>query len=446
MPSLDESGRPPTAGAAKVSVTDPARPESAVPAFLKVVRLLVLVLIASSSPAGDPARLAQRTTGQSKPVPVTDDVKAAARSANAFAFDLDARLTDRDGNLFLAPAGLWSVLATAAAGADGETERQMLAVLHADLPEEQFLAACAALGRINDTSGGGYTLSTADRIWAAKDSPPIRPYLKLVKAAGVGEPARIDFARPDQAREVINGWAAQETNGRIADLIPPGALTRDTRLLLTSATYFKADWTAPFEASDTKEEPFRLAGGGTVPVWLMHQSHRFRYGEADGLQLVELPYAGGDLAMVILLPREVGLSGLEPTLTAEAVEPSSSSMTGREVILSLPRFKTAAQFRLGETLGSMGMPLAFSDGADFSGMTTCQAARITDVAHAGSIDVNERGTEAAAATALIGGLGGALGKPAPPVEFRADRPFVFLIRDRRTGAILFLGRVTDPTK
>ena len=413
----------------------------------KVAPLLAVVLIASSSPACDPARLGQaRRTGRSESVPVTEDVRAAARSANAFAFDLYARLRDRDGDLFFAPAGLWGVLATAAAGADGETERQMLAVLHADLPEDRFLAARGALARINGTSGGGSTLSTANRLWAAKDCPPVRPYLKLVEGSDGAEPARIDFARPDQARAVINRWVAKETNGRIADLIPPGTLTRDARLLLTSATYFKADWAAPFEASDTKEEPFRLAGGGTVTARLTRQTRRFRYGEADGLQLVELPYAGGDLAMTVLLPREVGLAGLEPTLTAEAVERWASGMRDREVILSLPRFATAARFRLAEALGPMGMPLAFSDGADFSGMTSCDAVRLTEVAHAGSVEVNERGTEAAAATALAGGFGGPVRERAPPVEFRADRPFVYLIRDVRTGVVLFLGRFADPAR
>lgn len=413
-----------------------------------VVPLLAFTLIATNLPAGDPVKMRRARLGhRASQEPVTDDMRAAARSANAFAFDLYTELNgqDSDGNFFFSPAGLWSVLTVVSAGANGETESQLRDVLHVNLPQDRILTACGRLNPGSDASGDGVALNMANRIWTAWNRPPMRAYLTRVRKACDEWPVRIDFTNSRQAARAINRWVEQKTRGKITGLVSPGSLPSDTQILLTSASYFNAKWQSPFNEARTKEEPFQLVGGGQVPVRMMHQTFRFRYGESEGLQLVELPYAGGDYAMIILLPKNVGFDRLEPALTTEALETWLAEIEHRRVELSVPRFSTSARMQLAEVLGQMGMPLAFSGSADFSRMSPHRLFRITEVAHAGSITVNEKATEAATATKLLGGLGGG-SEPQPPVEFRADRPFVFLIRDVRTGLILYLGRVMDPTQ
>jgi serpin B len=382
-----------------------------------------------------------------KPVPITDDLRAVAKAENAFTFDLYARLKSRDGNLFFSPASVSTALAMTSAGARGETEKQMAATLHFDLPPGRLHAAYGTFGEILNAANKNYRLSMANRLWAAKGYPFRPEFLALTRDRYGAELATLDFGRSEEARRTIDGWVEQQTNDRIKDLIPPGVLDAMTRLVLTNAIYFKGNWADEFQKSATQDAPFRLAGGGEVRVPLMHQIDKFRYGEADGLQLVELPYAGGDLSMLVLLPREVGPGSLEAKLSARAVEGWMSEMGVRKVDLYLPRFKTTAEFRLGQTLAAMGMPLAFSDDADFSGMSSAESLKISEVIHKAFVDVNEQGTEAAAATAIVVAPTAARVSPEePPVLFRSDRPFLFLIRDHRSGAILFVGRVTDPTK
>jgi len=418
-----------------------------VPAVFAVVGA-AFVLRTPDSPGAAPPKeevTDKQRRSERKPVEVTDDVRAVARDGNEFAFDLYSRLRDRDGNLFFSPASVATALAMTFAGAEGETERQMASTLHFDLPEDRLHPAYGTLGRVLDAENKDYRLSMANRLWAAAKYPLRPEYLSLTREAYGTELAPLDFTRAEQARRTINGWVEGRTNDRIQDLIPPNVLGPDTRLVLTNAIYFKGNWADEFAKDATADEPFRLAGGSEVIAPLMRQTDDFRYGEADGLQLVELGYAGGDLSMLVLLPREVGLETLEESLTADNVETWSAGMGVREVDLALPRFKTTSQFLLGDTLAAMGMPLAFSDAADLSGISSAEALKISEAIHKAFVEVNEQGTEAAAATAVVIAPASAPVQPEPPVVFRTDRPFVFLIRDHRTGAILFLGRVTDPT-
>lgn len=414
-------------------------------AAARCLPVLSLLLLACAK-APTPANASPPPPQEAQPVEVTDDVRAAARSGNAFAFDLYGRLKGEEGNLFFSPASISTALAMTSAGARGETEKQMASVLHFDLPPRQLHAAYGTLGDVLNASNKNYKLSTANRLWSAKNYPFRREYLALTRDSYGAELAQLDFARTEEARRTINGWVEQKTHDRIKDLIPAGVLDRDTRLVLTNAIYFKGNWADEFQKEATKDEPFRLAAGGKIRAALMRQTDEFRYGEAEGLQLLELFYAGGDLSMLVLLPREVGLEPLERKLTAENVERWSSELGSREVELYLPRFKTTSEFRLGETLEAMGMSLAFTDAADFSGMSSSEALKISEVLHKAFVEVNEQGTEAAAATGVVlAPTSAAPREPEPPAVFRADRPFVFLIRDQRTGAILFLGRVADPT-
>lgn len=419
-----------------------------VPAVFALVGAAFVLRTPDSPGAAPPKEDVTDRQGRSerKTVEVTDDVRAVARGGNAFAFDLYSRLRDRDGNLFFSPASVATALAMTFAGAEGETEREMAKVLHFDLPEDRLHPAYGTLGRVLDAKNKNYRLSMANRLWAAANYPLRPEYLSLTREAYGAELAPLDFARTEQARRTINGWVEGRTNDRIQDLIPPNVLGPDTRLVLTNAIYFKGNWADEFAKDATSDEPFRLAGGGEVTAPLMRQTDDFRYGEADGLQLVELPYAGRDLSMLMLLPREVGLETLEESLTVENVEAWSAGMGVREVDLALPRFKTTSQFLLGDTLAAMGMPLAFSDDADLSGISSAEALKISEAIHKAFVEVNEQGTEAGAATAVVVAPTAAPAEETvPPVVFRADRPFVFLIRDHRTGAVLFLGRVADPT-
>jgi serpin B len=239
----------------------------------------------------------------------------------------------------------------------------------------------------------------------------------------------------------INDWVAEQTEDRIEDLIPPGVLGAATRLVLTNAIYFNAAWAQPFEASATQDEAFHLLDGGQVTVPMMHQTESFGYLAGDGYQAVELPYEGHELSMVILLPDEGGFEAFEAGLDAAQVEAILQETSDRQVALALPRFEFEAQFSLADTLGAMGMPDAFSDQANFSGMTGTRDLFISAVIHKAFVAVDEEGTEAAAATAVVM-VEGAM--PAEPLEVRVDRPFLFLIRDIQTGTVLFLGRVMDP--
>jgi serpin B len=259
-----------------------------------------------------------------------------------------------------------------------------------------------------------------------------------------GDPGAIDFADVEKARQTVNRWVVENTKGKITDLLPPGVLQTDTRLVVTNAVYFKGTWKYQFAKAGTTEAPFHPSKDQDIKVPTMQQTGALRYVKVDETQLLELPYAGGQVSMLVLLPtRNDGLPELESKLTADRVEQWIAALHHQdEVEVYLPKFTFTARTGLKEVLSSVGMPVAFSDEADFSGITTQKAQKLFDVLHQAYVDVNEEGTEAAAATGTI--FADAPGPVPQIVVFRADHPFLFLIRDNRTGAILFLGRVMNP--
>lgn len=389
---------------------------------------------------------ALREIGKAKAVEITDDVRAVARSNNRFAFDLYQHLREDKGNLFFSPASISTALAMTYAGAGGPTKTEMAQVLHFDLAEERLHGGFGTLGEILNSAEKGYRLSMANRLWGAKTYPFRPEFLKTTREQYGAELAQLDFARTEEARQTINAWVEEQTNGRIEDLIPSGVLDAMTRLVLTNAVYFKGAWDEEFSKRATQDAPFRLSRDRQVKVPTMRQTDRFGYAETDDLQLLELPYEGHDLSMVIVLPKSVdGLPDLETKLTAESVQKWMSGLRRRDVRVFLPRFKLTSQFELADVLRAMGMPLAFSERADFSGMSTVESLMLSQVVHKAFVDVSEEGTEAAAATAVVVAPTAApAGDRDEPVVFRADHPFVFLIRDNRTGAVLFVGRVVNP--
>jgi serpin B len=337
-------------------------------------------------------------------------------------------------------------------GARGETGRQMVSVMgfQEDRPigPEQMAAACgeflAALR--GDGKPRAYELSAANAVWGQKGYGFLPAYLFLLKkhyGAGLRE---INFAADtESARRLINSWAEQETREKIKDLIPPGVLDRSTLLVLVNAVYFKGRWVSPFRKESTADADFFLANQKKVRVPMMNHEADFRYAEADDCQVLEMPYKGASLAMVLLLPKRIdGLADLEKGLSAEMLGRHVANLRTQKICVTVPRFKTTASFLLSKTLAVMGMPLAFDPRqADFSGMNGGKEPLwIGEVIHQAFVAVDEEGTEAAAATTAV-----TPPFPAPlrpPPEFIADHPFIFLIRDKKSGCILFMGRLANP--
>jgi len=319
-----------------------------------------------------------------------------------------------------------------------------------DLPHglERFRRAAPA--RARSRSGGrgkdakGFRLNIVNATWGQTGYKFLREFLDVL-AENYGAGLRLlDFVKaPEESRITINDWVSDQTEGRIEDLIPQGEIDALTRLVLANAIYFNAAWLNPFEEERTQDGPFYLLDGGEVTVPMMRQTELFGYAEGEGYQAVELPYDGSELSMVILLPRQGEFEAFEGSLNAARVDAVLKELAHKQVALTLPKFEFESGFRLVEALAAMGMPVAFSDEADFSGMTGNLDLFISAVIHKAFVSVDEAGTEAAAATAVVMEMKAA--RPTELVEVTVDRPFVFLIRDIQSGAILFVGRVLNPS-
>ena len=383
------------------------------------------------------------------PPSVTPDQAAVSEGNSAFATDLYGQLRKQDGNLFFSPESISTAFAMAYAGARGSTASQMASTLHFTLPPGRLHPAMGALLTNLNATHSGYQLHVADALWAEKDFTFLDDYLKLTRSDYGAGFNPVDFkGAPEAVRQTINQWVEQKTENKIKDLIPPRAITPATRLVLTNAIYFKGDWEAKFDKAQTQDEDFHLDAAKTVKAPLMHISNKLGYFSGGTFQALNIPYKSGELSMVVLLPNDVaGLPALEQSLTTANLKQWLTQLNiGPKVILTLPKFKMTKEFELSNALGALGMAQALQpSAADFSGITGKRDFWISSAIHKAFIDVNEEGTEAAAATAIVI-TAMAMARPQPPVIFRADHPFIFLIRDNRSGAILFMGRVTDPNK
>ena len=371
------------------------------------------------------------------------EVRAAAAAGLKLARTICRKLPARD--LFFSPTSISLALAMTHAGARGATARELQRLLGPRPPrlhpaQAGLLAELKALGR-----GGGPTLMLANALWVQRGKPFLEAFTRLVTGGYGAELRRLDLAgSPDKASATINAWIQQSTGGKIGDLVPAALLNAQSRLVLTNAVYFKGAWRTEFPKRATREQPFRLDGGGRVKVPLMHLTGSFRYRQLGGLQALELPYKGGRASMLILLPRRVGRTAtaeryLEPRRLARLLR----SMPRRKVEVFLPRFTASHDLELTELLQRLGVKRVFGDKADLSGMDGTRWLFLSAALHRALVEVNEEGTEAAAASAIFGEAMEGEHEPDPP-RFRADRPFVYLIRDRRTGAVLFLGRLMQP--
>jgi serpin B len=385
------------------------------------------------------------------PVVAPEAASGLAAGNSAFAFDLYRRLTSEDGNLFFSPYSISTALAMTYAGAAGETADQMARTLHFDLPGEALHAAFNAYAldlearAKADVDGTPFELSIANSLWG-QDGFAFQPeFLDLLAENYAAGMRLVDFvADPEASRQVINRWVSDETRKRIEDLIPEGAIDSMTRLVLANAIYFKASWMSAFDPDATVSEAFHRLSGDTVDVPMMHADESYAYVVGDGYQAIDLPYQSGEMSMFILLPDEGRFEAFQDALGPNQLEQALGQMTYGQVRLGLPRFTYESAFSLKDALEGLGMTDAFDpDRADFSGMDGNRDLYISSVQHKAFVAVDEKGTEAAAATAVIMGVTSA---PAgEPITLTIDRPFIYLIRDGQTGSILFLGRVVDPS-
>lgn len=403
------------------------------------MRLLLSLLI--------PCLVLLRAQGTETKAMNAADRKVVVAGNNAFAVALYGQLRNQSGNLFFSPESISTALAMAYAGARGDTASQMAKTLHFTLPLDQLNPAMGALLRDLNTTHQNYQLNVANALWAQQGYTFLDSFLNVLKTdygAGLNQ---VDFkGATEAARLTINQWVEKKTQDKIKDLLQPGALRSDTRLVLTNAIYFKGDWETQFDKAQTKNEVFFLTPTQTTTTPLMHREGGFSYFNGGSFQALEIPYKSKELSIIIFLPKDRGgLSELERSLTASNLQQWLHQLGPvPKVIVTLPKFKSTQQFELGATLRAMGMPAAFGGGADFSGMTGKRDFAISEVIHKAYIDVNEEGTEAAAATAVtMRALAMRPVEQAPPI-FRADHPFVFLIRDNRSDSILFMGRMANP--
>ena len=380
-----------------------------------------------------------------------NDLEAVVAGNQAFAFQSYRQLKSGSGNIFYSPHSISTALAMAYAGARTETEQQIASAMHYTLLQDKLHPALNAIdialsGRGQGSQGKdekGFRLNVVNAIWGQKDYSFQPAYLDIL-AQNYGAGLRIvDFINhTESSRVTINDWVSSQTEGRIKDLIPAGAVTPLTRLVLTNAIYFNAAWLHQFNKNNTVNGMFNLIDGKQVSVPMMKETESMNYARGDGYQALEMLYDGAQISMVVLLPDSGKFQDFEQGLQAQIWMDTLQNLKSTRVSVTMPRFQFDSQFALNDVLSTMGMPLAFTENADFSGMTGNRDLHISDVIHKAFVSVDETGTEAAAATAVV--VGTTSVPVGQPVDFNVDRPFLFVIRDIPTGEILFLGRVMNP--
>ncbi|MFA5878278.1 MAG: serpin family protein [Candidatus Staskawiczbacteria bacterium] len=389
-----------------------------------------------------------------KQPPVADDtgstpqgVQAVVDANNKFTFELYSELEKSDnGNIFYSPYSISAALAMTYEGAKGQTAEEMKSVFH--FPESEILRPnFASIYNNLNKSVADYELRTGNALWIQQNYQLLKDYTGRVEKYYGGKAANLDFINEtEMSRQTINNFIAEQTNDKIKGLIPQRFLDVMTRLVLTNAIYFKGSWKWEFDKSDTSEQDFKVTPDNIVRTQMMNMrpdKTTFNYASTDNLQILELPYKGEEVSMLVLLPTG-SLDSLESSLTAEKLNEYKAQMTETTLeSISLPKFEFDTKYFMGDNLSAMGMPTAFSTDADFSGMTGARDLFISFVIHQAYVKVDEEGTEAAAATAV--GMRTTSAVLSPNI-FRADHPFLFIIQEKKTGNVLFLGRVVDPTK
>ena len=424
--------------------------------FYSIVILLVMAgMLAGCVPgrAGSGSKVAESKLPRQEISELPfDEAANLAENNNRFAFDLYQALQDQSGNLFFSPYSISAALAMTYAGAEGRTAEEMAQTLYFPLDQgdlhssfnalDQYLAALAE-GEDPNEAGDPFQLRIANALWGQEDFLFNQEFLDIL-AQNYGAGLRLlDYIEdPETSRLAINQWVSDQTEQRIKDLIPQGAINKSTRLVLSNAIYFNAAWQEQFEESLTEQKPFfGLDGEVMVDMMQTGSDAFFPYYQGDGYQLVELAYAGGSASMLVILPDQGEFENFEFDFGPEELAPALDELVYTPIQLGFPKFEIESEFNLSQTLATMGMPTAFSDQADFSGMTQQEQLAISDIFHKAFVKVDEQGTEAAAATAVVMKVTSA---GPEPLVLTVDRPFLYLIREVETGSILFMGRVVSP--
>jgi serpin B len=372
------------------------------------------------------------------------DLDILASGNTSFALELYGALSASDGNLFFAPYSISTALAMTYGGARGVTEEEMAEVLEfplrGDSLHQAFRELAAVIGG-QTVDDEGFQLHVVNSLWGQSGYEFLPDFLHLLSEDYGSEMVQLDFSEdPEACREVINSWVEEQTGDRIPDLIPEGLLTTATRLVLTNAIYFSAEWLFQFDPTGTMDRPFTLLSGEQVEVPSMTISEHFRTAEGTGFRALELPYRERDFFMLLILPDQGMFGEIEEKLDQRFLSGILDGLGDESLSLRMPRFSSTSSFMLEDVLYSMGMTTAFGPGADFSGMDGTGWLYISSVVHQAMVSVDEYGTEAAAATAVVmAKLNGDVSSP-----FTVDRPFIYLIMHRNTGTILFIGRMLDP--
>lgn len=427
-------------------------------ALLSLMSITALACAGTTEPAGPfpepieaPGEVAasdqQRITASAPAA----DLENAVRGQTELALDLYRALgTDNADNLFLSPLSISVALSMAYAGAETTTEDAFETVLGSTLAEAAHHRAMNDLEAQLSSRGQGasgadgqpFRLNTVNQVFAKTGYPILAPFLDTLALEYGANLRLLDFENATEpSREAINDWVAQRTEDRIQNLLAPGTIRNDTRLVLVNAVYFNASWSSPFEPSLTAAKDFHTLEGSVKSVPFMKQNALpTRAAEVNGVEILELPYDGGELSMLVMMPPAGAFASFEAALDAATVESYIAALQGVHLNLEFPKFEVRTSANLGAPLSDLGLGVAFSDGADFSGITTQERLAITDVVHQSFVKVNEAGTEAAAATGVV------FGPTSVPQtrDVKVDRPFVFAVLDRATNSLVFLGRITSP--
>ena len=385
-------------------------------------------------------------------VPLADDTNATAESVttlvdslNDFSFDFYNQIVKSEGgNIFFSPYSIFTAFSMAYEGARSNTSAQMQNVLNVLQNDSATLGSFGRIYNLLNQNPEGYEISTANAFWAHQDYEFLQEYLGLLQNFYMAEANELDFSKNVEAAEIINSWIEEQTHDKIKDMIQSDMLPDLTKLVLTNAIYFKGLWEKQFDPDDTYEADFELSTGETVTVDMMDsdtEDSNYNYTETEDLQILKLNYQGKNLSMIIVLPKENNISIAESAINYENLSNWRNDFNEIEIDVEIPKFKFETKYTLNNLLKEMGMVDAFLPGvADFSGMDGANYLLISKAIHQAYVEVNEEGTEAAAATAIIIELS----MTPDPNEFRADHPFIFLIQHEETGAVLFMGKVMNP--
>jgi len=412
--------------------------------ILIIAVLVIVVALTTQKPTEEP--IIEKPVVK-EPAIKPEGIESIITANNQFALDFYSEIKGEDENIFFSPYSLSVALAMTYEGARGKTAEEMRSVFYFPQEDsfrrESYLSLDSWLTR-EETE---HELNIANALWAQEGFAFLQEYFDIITAYYQGLIENLDFIKdPEGSRIIINKWVEEKTKEKIKDLIPKGLINNLTRLVLTNAIYFKGDWVQEFDKKETREQDFYITPEQTVKVDMMRrldEEAEFPYYETENLQILEMSYSGKETSMLVLLPKKHNLEEIEEQLTLENLSTWQENLEEKEVRVYFPKFKLETKYFLGNLLSQMGMPAAFTKFADFSGMTGEKNLMITEVIHQAFVEVDEKGTEAAAATAVLFGETVSPIEPTIPV-FRADRPFIFLIQEKETGSILFMGRVLNP--